>query len=144
ASPGPTTGAAKHLEFAAKKELVPIIPNFSLDKIYLTGSDLGPFRPGSPVQMPLWRAINPNPRRVGCFLPMRQRVTRTKLDNLTLMEVNTPGLSSHQLHYGHKLRTHLQPSEGAQSQDFEGETGLSRPLSEAGGSRVALARNCHA
>ena len=67
---------------------------------------------------------------------VRQRVTRAKLDNLTLMEVNTPGLSSHQLHYRDKLRTHLQPSE-----DFEGETGLSRPLSEAGGSRVVCERS---
>lgn len=70
---------------------------------------------------------------------VRQWVTRAELDNLTLMEVNTPGLSSHQLHY--KLRTHLQPSEGAQSQDFEGETGSSRPLSEAGGSRVVCERS---
>ncbi|TKC44072.1 hypothetical protein EI555_002159, partial [Monodon monoceros] len=54
---GPTMDAAE-VEFLAEKELVTIIPNFSLDKIYLIGGDLGPFNPGLPVQVPLWLAIN--------------------------------------------------------------------------------------
>uniref|UniRef100_A0A8D1U2Q7 DNA replication complex GINS protein PSF2 n=1 Tax=Sus scrofa TaxID=9823 RepID=A0A8D1U2Q7_PIG len=49
---------AAEVEFLAEKELVTIIPNFSLDKIYLIGGDLGPFNPGLPVQVPLWLAIN--------------------------------------------------------------------------------------
>uniref|UniRef100_A0A4X1T7T3 GINS complex subunit 2 n=3 Tax=Sus scrofa TaxID=9823 RepID=A0A4X1T7T3_PIG len=54
---GSTMDAAE-VEFLAEKELVTIIPNFSLDKIYLIGGDLGPFNPGLPVQVPLWLAIN--------------------------------------------------------------------------------------
>uniref|UniRef100_A0A673VD80 GINS complex subunit 2 n=1 Tax=Suricata suricatta TaxID=37032 RepID=A0A673VD80_SURSU len=49
---------AAEVEFLAEKELVTIIPNFSLDKIYLIGGDLGPFTPGLPVDVPLWLAIN--------------------------------------------------------------------------------------
>uniref|UniRef100_UPI00358EB721 DNA replication complex GINS protein PSF2 n=1 Tax=Myxine glutinosa TaxID=7769 RepID=UPI00358EB721 len=46
------------VEFLAEKEMVSIIPNFSLDKIYLIGGDLGPFNPGLPVQVPVWLALN--------------------------------------------------------------------------------------
>ncbi|KAL4688660.1 hypothetical protein H8959_004912 [Pygathrix nigripes] len=44
---------AAEVEFLAEKELVTIIPNFSLDKICLIGGDLGPFNPGLPVEVPL-------------------------------------------------------------------------------------------
>ncbi|TKS70074.1 GINS protein PSF2 [Collichthys lucidus] len=40
------------VEFLAEKEVVKIIPNFSLDKVYLIGGDLGPFNPGLPVGCP--------------------------------------------------------------------------------------------
>ncbi|XP_032836137.1 DNA replication complex GINS protein PSF2 isoform X2 [Petromyzon marinus] len=46
------------VEFLAEEETVTIIPNFSLDKVYLIGGDLGPFDPGLPVRVPLWLAIN--------------------------------------------------------------------------------------
>uniref|UniRef100_A0A8C7QAR4 GINS complex subunit 2 n=1 Tax=Oncorhynchus mykiss TaxID=8022 RepID=A0A8C7QAR4_ONCMY len=42
------------VEFVAEKEVVKIIPNFSLDKIYLIGGDLGLFNPGLPVDVPVW------------------------------------------------------------------------------------------
>ncbi|KAJ8252686.1 hypothetical protein COCON_G00219980 [Conger conger] len=46
------------VEFLSEKEMVTIIPNFSLDKIYLIGGDLGPFNPGLPVDVPVWLALN--------------------------------------------------------------------------------------
>ncbi|XP_036043811.1 DNA replication complex GINS protein PSF2 [Onychomys torridus] len=60
---------AAEVEFLAEKELVTIIPNFSLDKIYLIGGDLGPFNPGLPVDVPLWLAINLKQRQKCRLLP---------------------------------------------------------------------------
>nr|XP_036849760.1 DNA replication complex GINS protein PSF2 isoform X1 [Manis javanica] len=60
---------AAEVEFLAEKELVTIIPNFSLDKIYLIGGDLGPFSPGLPVVVPLWLAINLKQRQKCRLIP---------------------------------------------------------------------------
>nr|XP_020023820.1 DNA replication complex GINS protein PSF2-like isoform X2 [Castor canadensis] len=60
---------AAEVEFLAEKELVTIIPNFSLDKIYLIGGELGPFNPGLPVDVPLWLAINLKQRQKCRLLP---------------------------------------------------------------------------
>nr|BAC25914.1 unnamed protein product [Mus musculus] len=60
---------AAEVEFLAEKELVTIIPNFSLDKIYPIGGDLGPFNPGLPVDVPLWLAINLKQRQKCRLLP---------------------------------------------------------------------------
>ncbi|XP_034282460.1 DNA replication complex GINS protein PSF2 isoform X2 [Pantherophis guttatus] len=49
---------AAEVEFLAEREMVTIIPNFSLDRIYLIGGELGPFNPGLPVEVPLWLALN--------------------------------------------------------------------------------------
>ncbi|XP_054627704.1 DNA replication complex GINS protein PSF2 [Dunckerocampus dactyliophorus] len=46
------------VEFLAEKEMVKIIPNFNLDKLYLIGGDLGPFNPGLPMDVPVWLALN--------------------------------------------------------------------------------------
>ncbi|KAM4833776.1 DNA replication complex GINS protein PSF2 [Thomomys bottae] len=60
---------AADVEFLAEKELVTIIPNFSLDKIYLIGGDLGPFNPGLPVDVPLWLAVSLKQRQKCRVLP---------------------------------------------------------------------------
>uniref|UniRef100_A0A8C0RNK5 GINS complex subunit 2 n=1 Tax=Canis lupus familiaris TaxID=9615 RepID=A0A8C0RNK5_CANLF len=60
---------AAEVEFLAEKELVTIIPNFSLDQIYLIGGDLGPFNPGLPVEVPLWLAINLKQRQKCRLIP---------------------------------------------------------------------------
>lgn len=60
---------ATEVEFLAEKELVTIIPNFSLDKIYLIGGDLGPFDPGLPVDVPLWLAVSLKQRQKCRLLP---------------------------------------------------------------------------
>ncbi|NXP12718.1 PSF2 protein, partial [Thinocorus orbignyianus] len=50
---------------------------------------------------------------------VRQQEVHAKLDNLTLMEINTTGTFLTQaLDHMYKLRTNLQPGEGAHSQDF--------------------------
>lgn len=46
------------VEFLAEKEIITIVPNFSLDKIYLIAGDLGPFNPSLPIDVPLWLALN--------------------------------------------------------------------------------------
>ncbi|XP_061450417.1 DNA replication complex GINS protein PSF2 isoform X2 [Rhineura floridana] len=56
-------------EFLAERELVTIIPNFSMDRIYLIGGDLGPFNPGLPVEVPLWLAINLKQRQKCRLIP---------------------------------------------------------------------------
>ncbi|KAL7870930.1 hypothetical protein SRHO_G00084270 [Serrasalmus rhombeus] len=57
------------VEFLAEKEMVKIIPNFSLDKIYLIGGDLGPFNPGLPVDVPVWLALNLKQRQKCRIVP---------------------------------------------------------------------------
>ncbi|KAB1272214.1 Olfactory receptor 4S2 [Camelus dromedarius] len=99
-------------EFLAEKELVTIIPDFSLDKIYLIGGDLGPFNPGLPVELPLWLAVNLKQRQKCRLAPPEWtgETASATLDNLTLMEVNTSGLFFTQaLNHMYKLRTNLQP-----------------------------------
>uniref|UniRef100_A0A8B9B7S6 GINS complex subunit 2 n=1 Tax=Anser brachyrhynchus TaxID=132585 RepID=A0A8B9B7S6_9AVES len=50
---------------------------------------------------------------------VRQQEAHAKLDNLTLMEINTIGTFLTQaLDHMYKLRTNLQPAESSQSQDF--------------------------
>ncbi|KAK7498100.1 hypothetical protein BaRGS_00010688 [Batillaria attramentaria] len=52
------------VEFLAEKESISIVPNFTLDQIYLISGDLGPFSPGLPTTVPLWMA---------CSLKQRQK-----------------------------------------------------------------------
>merc|ERR1712059_175362 len=42
----------------AEKESVEIIPNFSHGMMHLIQGDIGPFKPGLPVSVPLWLAVN--------------------------------------------------------------------------------------
>jgi GINS complex subunit 2 len=46
------------VEFLAENQTIQITPNFSHDRLYLICGEVGPFRPGIPVQVPLWMAIN--------------------------------------------------------------------------------------
>ncbi|XP_072373971.1 DNA replication complex GINS protein PSF2 isoform X1 [Scyliorhinus torazame] len=180
------------VEFIAEKQSVTIIPNFSLDKLYLITGDLGPFNPGLPVDVPVWLAINlkqrqkcrivvpdwmdvekleqikeqerkentftlmPNPHymeltklllnhasdnipkadeirtlikdtwdtriaklRLSADNFVNQQEVHAKLDNLTLMEINTIGtFLTESLNQMHRLRANLHPGEEAQSQDY--------------------------
>jgi len=46
------------VEFLAENQTIQVIPNFSHDRLYLICGEVGPFRPGIPVQVPLWLALN--------------------------------------------------------------------------------------
>ncbi|XP_017773934.1 PREDICTED: probable DNA replication complex GINS protein PSF2 [Nicrophorus vespilloides] len=46
------------LEFLAEKQRVNIIPTINSNVIHLISGDVGPFRAGLPVQVPLWMAVN--------------------------------------------------------------------------------------
>lgn len=46
------------VEFLAEREIVKIVPNFSSGTLYLLGGDFGPFKPGLPLQVPLWVAVH--------------------------------------------------------------------------------------
>lgn len=59
----------EEVEFLAEQQPVTIIPNFSLDRIYLIQGDLGPFNPGLPVEVPLWLAINLKQRQKCRVIP---------------------------------------------------------------------------
>jgi len=49
---------SNEVEFLAEKEMISIVPNFSQDKIYLIGGDIGPFNPGLQTEAPLWLAVS--------------------------------------------------------------------------------------
>ena len=57
------------IEFIAEKESITVVPNFSQDKIYLIGGDIGPFNPGLPVEIPLWLAVNLKQRQKCRIIP---------------------------------------------------------------------------
>lgn len=46
------------VEFIAEKEHVSIVPNFNNNIVHLISGDVGPFRAGLPVNVPLWMALN--------------------------------------------------------------------------------------
>ncbi|XP_023702005.1 probable DNA replication complex GINS protein PSF2 [Cryptotermes secundus] len=46
------------VEFLAENQMVSIVPNFNFERIYLISGDVGPFRAGLPVQVPIWMATN--------------------------------------------------------------------------------------
>lgn len=65
------------VEFLAEKEDITIVPNFSQDKIYLIGGDLGPFNPGLQVNVPLWLAMNLKQRKKCRIIPPAWMDTET-------------------------------------------------------------------
>lgn len=46
------------IEFLAEKEKIDIIPNFTHGIMHLIQGDVGPFKPGLPVSVPLWLAVS--------------------------------------------------------------------------------------
>nr|CAD7576401.1 unnamed protein product [Timema californicum] len=57
------------VEFLAEKEMVCIIPNFNFDRIFLISGEIGPFRAGLPVKVPIWMAINLRQRQKCRIIP---------------------------------------------------------------------------
>jgi len=52
------TATPEEVEFLAEREPIRIVPNFNLDKLYLISGDVGPFKAGFPLQVPLWLALH--------------------------------------------------------------------------------------
>ncbi|KAJ9594891.1 hypothetical protein L9F63_013816, partial [Diploptera punctata] len=46
------------VEFIAENKMVSIVPNFTFDRIFLISGEVGPFRAGLPVKIPIWMALN--------------------------------------------------------------------------------------
>lgn len=65
--------------------MVQIIPNFSLDKIYLIGGDLGPFNPGLSVNVPVWLALNLKQRQK-CRIVPPEWMSVEKLEEMRELE----------------------------------------------------------
>ncbi|KAL4221382.1 DNA replication complex GINS protein PSF2 [Mactra antiquata] len=57
------------VEFLAEKEMITVVPNFTLDTIYLIGGDIGPFTAGMPMEVPLWMAVNLKQRQKARIRP---------------------------------------------------------------------------
>ncbi|XP_018619069.1 DNA replication complex GINS protein PSF2 isoform X1 [Scleropages formosus] len=112
------------VEFVAEKEMVTIIPNFSLDKIYLIGlllfhrccikwvhrmGDLGPFNPGLPVNVPVWLALNLKQRQK-CRIVPPEWMDVEKLEEIREQErkedMFTPMPSSHYMELTKLLLNH--------------------------------------
>ena len=51
------TFTPNEVEFLAEDQLVTILPSFKADKVTLIEGEFGPFRPATPVEVPLWMAI---------------------------------------------------------------------------------------
>ncbi|KAI8480336.1 DNA replication complex GINS protein PSF2 [Branchiostoma belcheri] len=97
------------VEFLAEKEMVHIVPNFSLDKIYLIGGDIGPFNPGLPVQIPLWMAINLKQRQKCRIQPpdwMDVEKLQEKKDEEEGSALFMPMLNKHYMEVAQLLLTH--------------------------------------
>ncbi|EAW76016.1 hCG38061, isoform CRA_b, partial [Homo sapiens] len=79
------------VEFLAEKELVTIIPNFSLDKSYLIGVDNIPKADEiRTLVKDIWDTRIAK-LRVSADSFVRQQEAHAKPDNLTLMEINPSG-----------------------------------------------------
>ena len=46
------------IEFLSETETLRIVPNFSEGVLYLLEGDVGPFKAGLPVDVPLWIAVH--------------------------------------------------------------------------------------
>ena len=81
------------IEFLAEKEMIDIVPNFSHSAMHLIQGDVGPFRPGLPVSVPLWLALNLRQRqRCRLIKPDWLCVERleevSQKENLTFQEID--------------------------------------------------------
>lgn len=49
---------AAEIEFLGEHEPIEIVPNFKEGLLYLLEGEVGPFRPGLPVKVPLWIGVH--------------------------------------------------------------------------------------
>ena len=73
------------IEFLAEKESVDIIPNFTHGVMHLIQGDVGPFKPGLPVSVPLWLGVNLRQRQ-RCRLVSPAWLNTQRLEEVRDME----------------------------------------------------------
>lgn len=76
------------IEFLAENELVSIIPNFNYGKIFLVSGEIGPFRAGIPLKVPIWLAVNLKTRQK-CRLVAPDWLDIEKLEELKTKELES-------------------------------------------------------
>ena len=76
------------IEFLAEKEPIDIVPNFTHSVMHLIQGDVGPFRPGLPVKVPLWLAVNLRQRQ-RCRLVRPDWLTVDRLEEVRLLNSHT-------------------------------------------------------
>jgi len=77
------------IEFLAENEFVEIIPNFPYKKIYLISGEIGPFRAGIPLRVPIWLAANLKARQK-CRLVAPKWMDVDELELLKKEEADSP------------------------------------------------------
>ncbi len=76
------------VEFLGEREVVGIVPNFNLEKMYMISGDVGPFKAGLPVQVPLWLALNLR-QRMRCRILCPDWMDVTVLETIKQDEIQT-------------------------------------------------------
>lgn len=76
------------IEFLAENEMVTIIPNFNYGKIFLVSGEIGPFRAGMPLKVPIWLAVNLKSRQK-CRLIAPDWLDLEKLEELKQTEMES-------------------------------------------------------
>jgi GINS complex subunit 2 len=56
------------IEFQAEKETIHIVPNFTATTLCLLQGDVGPFKAGIPLEVPLWIGLNLRQRQKCRFI----------------------------------------------------------------------------
>lgn len=79
----------EEVEFVGEKENVVIVPNFNYGTIHLISGDIGPFKAGLPVEIPLWIAVNLKQQQI-CKIKQPDWMSIEYLENLKEIEKNTP------------------------------------------------------
>lgn len=79
------------IEFIGEKQLVSIIPLFNHDVMHLICGDIGPFRAGLPVLIPLWMAVELKQQK-RCKIQPPEWMDVEKLENLREEEKQSPYL----------------------------------------------------
>lgn len=67
------------VEFQAEDELVTIVPKFESDVFALIGGRYGPFVPQTPVQVPLWLAVELR-KQQKCQIQVRELLVELRID----------------------------------------------------------------
>lgn len=76
------------IEFLAEHNQVEIIPNFNYKKIFLISGEVGPFRAGIPLRVPIWLAANLKSRQK-CRLVAPSWMDVDQLEELLKNEIDS-------------------------------------------------------